>query len=641
MPAPTPLFQTVRRTLCLFLAATSLLRAAPNPEPAAAPTASPTPVGTTPIKVVPSWAAQAVYYEIIPSRFRNGDTANDPTIDSVGEFRNLPDNWQLSPWTADWYGRSPWELSLGPNFYENGQTSRRFGGDLEGSIQSLNYLQDLGINAVILTRVFQSRSDNSSEVSSFHHVDSSFGPLALEDSAVVAKETEDPATWTFTQADRLLLEFIRQAHDRGIRVVLRIDFTHIGRDFFAFRDLSRAQEKSPYKDWFVVTRFDDPATEKSEFKYNGWRGRDSSPEFASDARGLAPGPRAYVSAAVKRWMDPNADGDPSDGVDGWLIDSAPELPMKFWTRWHEQLRKTFPDAFTLCDIRQSAEVFLKEGGFSAATDYYGFAVPVKGFFIDGKLKGEDFAALLRQRREVLPPTKIPALLNLIDSSRTDRVASMAKNPATESYEPTQIPYDVANSAERSETYDITKPDERTWSLQRMIALMQVTYPGAPAFYYGTESGMWGGDEPDNRMPMVWQDMRFAPRLHDPRGKPRIMDDPNFNLAVHSFYKQAIQLRRDYRALNGGTFLSLEVTGDPRAFAFVRASDDQRLVIVFNRAEQARELVLPASEALEKFEKPAMVFTTANEPEAILIQKNEAGLSVTLPGLSGVVIGPGR
>lgn len=617
--------------------------AAKSPVPSASPTPTPAPVdlvpdeGAPPPKVTPAWAATAIYYEILPSRFRNGDLANDPTIDTVGETHLLPGNWQLSPWTADWYGRSPWEEGLGPNFYENGLSVRRFGGDLEGCIQGLNYLKDLGINAVILTRVFQARADNSSEASSLHHVDASFGPLALEDAAALAKETEDPQTWVFTQADRLLLEFIRQAHDRGIRVLLRIDFTHIGRDFFAFRDLRRAQEASAYKNWFVVTRFDDPATEKSEFKYNGWRGRDSSPEFASNARGLAAGPRAYVTAAVHRWMDPNGDGDTADGVDGWVIDSAPELPMTFWARWHEQLRRQFPDAFTICDTRQSAEGFLKEGSFSAAMDYFGFAVPVKGFFIDGKLKGEDFGALLLQRREVVPSAKLPALLNLIDSSSTDRVASMAQNPATEAYEPSQIPYDVANSAERSESYDIRKPLERTRALQRLIALMQVTYPGAPTIYYGTEAGMWGGDEPDNRMPMVWQDMRFAPRLLDPRGKPRVEDDPNFNLAVHSFYKQVLQLHRDYRALNGGTFSLLEVTGDPRAFAFSRRATNQSLAVVFNRAEEARELLLPAAGA----GRAVMIFTTANAPEAIVLQKTPAGLSVSLPGLSGVVIGLGR
>ncbi len=615
----------------------------PSPEPIAdaspAEAVSPTPTPRQPVPAAaPAWAATAIYYEVIPSRFRNGDLANDPTIDMVGETRLLPTTWQLSRWTADWYARAPWEVAMGANFFENGLSSRRYGGDLEGAIQSLNYLGDLGVNAVILTRVFQSRADNTTEVSSLHHADPSFGPLALEDAAAVSAETEDPATWSFTQADRLLLEFIRQAHARGIRVLLRLDFTHIGRDFFAFRELRREQEKSRFKDWFVVTQYDDAATGKSEFKYNGWRGRDSSPEFARDEHGLASGPLAYVHAAVRRWSDPNGDGDFSDGVDGWVVDSAAELPMSFWAEWNHSLHEMNAAAFTICATRHSAEAYLKEGGFSTATDFYGFAIPTKGFFIDGKLKGSDFAALLAERREPLPLEKRPLLLNLVDSSQTDRVASMAKNPATEAYEPSQIPYDVANSAERSESYDITRPDARTRALQRMIALMQTTYRGTPAIYYGTEAGMWGGDEPDNRMPMVWEDLKFAPRLLDPRGKPRTEDDPNFDLPVYSFYKQVVQLRRDYRAFNGGALDFLEVAGDPRAFAFARTLDDQRVVVVFNRSEQARDLLLPASPIIDAFNTPAMIFTTAETPDGVGIRKSDAGISITMPGLTGVVLG---
>jgi glycosidase len=100
------------------------------------------------------WARDAVFYQIFPERFRNGDASNDPTRASIEFFENTPESWQVMPWTADWYERADWEKAIGDDFYEHGVFYRRYGGDLQGVIDKLDYLKTLGINTIYFNPVF-------------------------------------------------------------------------------------------------------------------------------------------------------------------------------------------------------------------------------------------------------------------------------------------------------------------------------------------------------------------------------------------------------------------------------------------------------------------------------------------------------
>ncbi len=118
---------------------------------------------------VPAWAADAIFYQIFPERFCNGDSANDPTRESLESPDLVPKSWAISPWTGDWYARANWEKQRGPNFFENGVFDRRYGGDLQGVIQKLDYLSSLGINVIYLNPVFYAKSLHKYDGSSFHH----------------------------------------------------------------------------------------------------------------------------------------------------------------------------------------------------------------------------------------------------------------------------------------------------------------------------------------------------------------------------------------------------------------------------------------------------------------------------------------
>ena len=169
-------------------------------------------------------------------------------------------------------------------------------------------------------------------------------------------------------------------------------FNHTGRDFFAFADLREQQAESPYRDWYIVQAFDDPATPQNEFRYKGWWGVDTLPEFADNDAGddLHPGPKQYVFDSTTRWMDPNGDGDPSDGIDGWRLDVANEVPTGFWRDWHEHVREHQSGVLHRGrSLGRCAATFSRDGGFSATMNYYGFSFPVKGFLIDDVLTPSD------------------------------------------------------------------------------------------------------------------------------------------------------------------------------------------------------------------------------------------------------------
>ncbi|MFM8458688.1 MAG: alpha-amylase family glycosyl hydrolase, partial [Chthoniobacterales bacterium] len=333
------------------------------------------------------WQREAVWYQIFPERFRNGDPNNDPVRDSLGGKEWAPSSWKVRAWTSDWYARDAWEQARGDNFYWT-VGERRYGGDIQGIIDKLDYLRDLGVNAIYLNPVFWSGSHHKYDTYSFHHVDPYFGPDPKGDLALIATETEDPATWKWTAADKLFLEMVAKAHEKGMRVIIDGVFNHAGLGFFAFEDLRKNGQSSRFKDWFIVQKWDDPGTPDNEFTWQGWHGITQMPEFAevwTDGRGdLAPAVKNYLTAVTRRWMQP--DGDVARGVDGWRLDVAWMVPDIFWQEWNKLVHEINPAAFTITEIWVDAHKTTLGGHFDATMNYEGFAMPVKGWLFDTALK---------------------------------------------------------------------------------------------------------------------------------------------------------------------------------------------------------------------------------------------------------------
>ena len=157
-------------------------------------------------------------------------------------------------------------------------------------------------------------------------------------------------------------------------------------------------------------------------------------------------------------------------------------------------------------------------------------------------------------------------------------------------------------------------------------------------YYGDEAGMWGGNDPDDRMPMVWPDLKFAPQAIDPRGKPRQADEIGFDGEVFKFYKAAIDLRRTHTVLRRGEFRVVGAFDEARTIAFQRRTDSESLLVVLNRSEQSQtvRITLPAEDAA-KHSHSRVIFSTPGEPATVGLDASAGILAVKLPALAGAVI----
>ncbi|MDZ7680567.1 MAG: glycoside hydrolase family 13 protein [Fodinibius sp.] len=446
----------------------------------------------------------------------------------------------ISSWTGDWYKQADWEQELGENF-RNGVFKRRYGGDLQGIINKLDYLQELGVGGLYLNPVFDAVSLHKYDTSNYHHVDRFFGPDPEGDVAIMEQEDpHDPETWQWTSADKLLLELIDKVHQRDMRIILDGVFNHTGTDFWAFRDLQKHQQQSAYKDWYAVNSFRNPDNDTS-FDYNGWWGVQSLPELKEKGGTLVEPVRKHIFDITRRWMDPDGDGDPSDGIDGWRLDVPEEISKDFWREWNAVVRDINPEAYTVGEIWTNKSREWINGELFTAAMNYPFTEAVQKYMIDELISPSEFLKQLRDLRNVLPKGASLVQQNLMDSHDTPRVASMVVNPGRK--------FDTETKPE--DGFDVRKPNTEERRIQKLIALIQFTYVGAPMLFYGTEAGMWGADDPDDRKPMVWPELDYEPEKEHPLGHDRPTDDNNFDKRIFNWYKKLAQVRNNHLALQTG------------------------------------------------------------------------------------------
>ena len=569
----------------------------------------------------PEWAKHIIWYQIFPERFYNGDPSNDPIRERVGG----PEGWKISPWTGDWYRQSEWEKSLGDAF-RDGVFMRRYGGDLQGIIDKLDYLQDLGISGLYLNPVFDAVSLHKYDTSYYHHVDRFFGPDPEGDVAIMEQEDpNDPSTWQWTSADKLLLELISKAHERGMRIIIDGVFNHTGRDFWAFRDVLENQQDSEFKDWYAINSFADSENGTAEFDYNGWWGFKNLPELKEVDGTLAEPVRSHIFEITKRWMDPDGDGDPSDGIDGWRLDVPEEIGKEFWKEWNALVRDINPEAYTVGEIWTSKGKEWVNGQLFTAAMNYPFLEAVQNYFIDRAISVSDFLNQLRDLRHHLPEGAELVQQNLLESHDTPRLASMVVNPGRE--------FDTETKPE--EGFDVRKPNTGERRLQRLIALFQFAYVGAPMIFYGTEAGMWGADDPDDRKPMLWQEFDYDTEEEHPLGEDRPADENAFNEQLFSWYKKLATIRNNHLALRTGKFEELTVDNERNILVFARYLNDQKFCFVaINRSDSSQNICI----SMGKFEVKAGChlenLITGNR-----IRVDEGKAKLTLPPVSGAILSP--
>ncbi len=620
--------------LILWLALVGIVRGeSPAPDPA-----SPTTDTSD-----SDWAQKAVWYQIFPERFQNGDPRNDPTAD----YCRIPDQvrarWGMIPWTKEWYALTDWEKDLAGDVYGT-NAHRRYGGDFQGVIDKLDYLKDLGITALYFNPVFAAPSLHKYDALVFHHMDPFFGPDPVADLKLLDNPSTDPSTWTWSAADKKFLELVKKAREKGMRVIIDGVFNHTATDFFAFADIREKQRESKYKDWYTILSWADPGSkDRKKFDWAGWDGIKSLPEFAevTDEKGrknLHPEVKAYIFAITRRWMDPNGDGDPSDGIDGWRLDVAEKVGDGFWQEWNDLVKSINPHAYTTAEIWGEASGYLERTKFDAAMNYHAFAIPVKGGLIDGTLPVREFVRTLEDRRAAYSDDQFARMMNLFDSHDTDRFASMIVNRDRTYYAGGEtFAYDASIWAGSTDKpYYVRKPDESDRKLQRLIVLFQISYPGAPYLYYGTEAGMWGADDPDNRKPMVWEGMKFESQTISPAGQPKRNDDINFDGPLHSYYREALALRKKHPALQGGALQLIGAENSTKMFGFARTGTET-VIAVFNRHTEPQTFTFQFGTTDGSEPPPLEAFFISSGVTADAAAKQAKGnASITLPGLTGAL-----
>jgi len=550
---------------------------------------------------VPEWAKSVVWYQIFPERFSNGDATNDPAAEDMkGAWPyTIPANWQVHPWTSDWYKLQPWEIETGHDFYWNAGV-RRYGGDLQGIIDKLNYLQELGITAIYLNPIFESPSLHKYDASMFHHIDNNFGPNPDLDREIWLQEDPgNPSTWKWTNADSLFLQLIKECHDRNIKIIIDGVFNHVGTTFWAFQDVVENQQNSVYKDWFVIKQWDDPLTSENEFDYECWAGARSLPEFREDENGLVEPVKNHVHAIVERWMDPNQDGNPSDGIDGWRLDVAEKVNIKFWIEFRGWTKAINPEAYTTGElwwedwrnnIMVNAAPWFQRGAFDAHMNYR-FANAVKEWVIDvnNKIRVNDFVDSLNSYMNDYPRENVYVLQNLMDSHDVDRLSSQIVNPDNW--------YDHNSNPGQNSDYKVRKPNNDELLIQRFIIGIQMTLPGAPMVYYGDECGMWGGDDPDCRKPMVWPDLNYEPEVSHPLNKPRPKDEVSFNQELFEWYKKLIYIRNDNPVLALGDINFFLIDNENEILGYKRTLGDDEMIIILNNKNELTDYKLNLNQSL--------------------------------------------
>ncbi len=611
---------------------------APGAAAASAASASPASPAEA-VDFVPAWARRAIWYQIFPERFCNGDPGNDPTEASlVGSDQGaLQGGWQIHPWTSDWYELQPYEQAQGGTFWDN-VYRRRYGGDLQGVLDKLDYLQKLGVTALYLNPVFDSPSLHKYDGSSYHHVDPHFGPDPAGDRALIAAETpEDPATWQWTRADRLLLELIAEVHRRGMRLILDGVWNHMGTRSFAFADVVKHQQASRFADWFKVKAWDDPAL-GTPFTYEGWMTYSSLPELRQDDDGIVAGPRDYIFAATRRWMAP--EGVVANGIDGWRLDVASWVKHGFWKKWRALVKSINPQAYLTGEIIDTLEVirpFLQGDELDAVMNYpFAFAC---GDFFFGEAAPSELAARLAEQHASFPACVPGGMQNLFGSHDTARLASHAVNGARLRYGSFATYAKEARADHLA--FDVRAPDEAARRRQRLFALFQMTCLGAPMIYYGDEAGMWGANDPCCRKPMVWPELSYADETYLPTGERRDQADPvRFDAALFAHYQALIALRQRLPALAEGTMRVLLADDARRLLVFERATAEQRVIVAINNGEAAQRLRLPVARAGEFAEGIGEALGAAGGPAIAAVGDDE--LELTAPALGGAVaVGPGR
>ena len=518
----------------------------------------------------PDWAKGAVMYQIFTDRFYNGDKSNDVETNEyyyIGDYSRRVTNWDKYP------------ANMGVREF--------YGGDLQGVMDKLDYLQELGVEVVYFNPLFVSPSNHKYDIQDYDHIDPHYGKIVDDGGEVLPDGVTDNSQATkykkrttglknLEASNELFIKLVEELHRRGMKVILDGVFNHCG-SFNKWMDRERIYEgekdydpgayisaDSPYRSYFRFFK-EGPENWPYNGNYDGWWGHDTLPKLNyEDSVKL----ENYILYIGRKWVSPPYN------VDGWRLDVAADLGRSneynhdFWKKFRRAVKDANPNALILAEHYGDPSDWLKGDEWDTVMNYDAFMEPIT-WFLTGMEKHSDEAreellgnidnfigSMAHHMSNMLTPSlqvEMNELSNHVHSrflTRTNHMVGRVEHLGPEAAN------EYVNKA-----------------VMREAVVMQMTWVGAPTIYYGDEAGLCGFTDPDNRRTYPW-------------GRE--------DHALIEFHKEAIRIHKEHPALRTGSLKILG--GEENVLSYARFKGNDRIIIVINNRSERTEVKVPVWEA---------------------------------------------
>ena len=514
---------------------------------------------------VPDWAIGRVFYQIFPDRFYNGNPDND-VLDNeyfyTGGHSHRVNDWNKVPETLDVN-----------NFY---------GGDLQGVMQKLDYLQDLGVEGVYFNPIFISPSNHKYDTQDYDYIDPHLAVIeddydhAMEDwekhNGYAPRYIRRVTSKTnLEKSNMYFAELVKEMHARDIKVILDGVFNHCG-SFNKWMDregiylYKPGYEKgayqsvdSPYRKYF---KFNHPRSASSS--YEGWWGLVTLPKLNYEKSDEL---CEYVYSTGAKWVSAPY------GADGWRLDVGADLGHsekfnhKFWKNFRNSVKNANPEAFIFAEHYGDPSAWFKGEEWDSVMNYDAFMEPVTWFltgmekhsqyFDSGRLNnGKAFFESMFRNMARFPRPALDSAINQLSNHDHSRFLTRTN----------RTPGTLAGTGAQAASYGI---DQRVMEL---AILVQMTWPGSPTLYYGDEAGQVGWTDPDSRRTYPW-------------GRE--------NKQLLEVYKSAIALRKKVHCLKTGSLKELD-SGNGYV-VYGRFDSVDSAVVIINNSDEEVSLSVPVWE----------------------------------------------
>lgn len=518
----------------------------------------------------PAWAKGAVMYQIFVDRFCNGDPSNDVEDGEyvyIGEPVCKVKDWNEFPAAMD---------------------IRRFhGGDLQGVLDKLDYLEELGVEVIYFNPLFVSPSNHKYDIQDYDYIDPHYGVIIEDGGEVLPEGEKDNTRATKYQkrtgdirnlkaSNRLFAKLVEEMHTRGMRVILDGVFNHCG-SFNKWMDRERIYEpqpeyekgayvsaQSPYRDFF---HFFDEREEAWPYNknYDGWWGHDTLPKLNYED---SPTLEEYILNIGKKWVSPPYNAD------GWRLDVAADLGYSneynhiFWENFRKAVKSANPQALILAEHYGDPGEWLQGDEWDSVMNYDAFMEPLTWFLTGMEKHSDERRTDLWGNADNFVNTMNHFMASMLTPSLQVAMNELSNHDHSRFLTRTNhIVGRVAQLGSKAAEEGINL------AVMREAVAVQMTWVGAPTVYYGDEAGVCGFTDPDSRRTYPW-------------GQE--------NRELVEFHKEMIRIHKREKPLRTGSLKMLSWSSNVLAYA--RFQEGEQIIVVLNNSKELKEVTIPVWQA---------------------------------------------